>query len=202
MKYLQSYNASRIILYPMLYFLETARSTTNTCRIYIFQNVLLHLRIPQHGTHLLLTWDTLFPFRMCQLLPETSIFSTFVTARLVIYIDGIAVVIDTIKLPASLESLVGERLNDGTLCSHAVVNFRAGGSTQYMASYRCESGILYHHSLPVTHHTIYTCTYNISTYKFERQHFLYGHRNAPTFCTHVRIDNLTLKKWTHPTPGG
>ena len=41
-----------------------------------------------------------------------------------------------------------------------------------------------------------------STYKFERQNFRHGHRNAPKLCTHVRIDNLTLKKWTHPTPGG
>ena len=35
--------------------------------------------------------------------------------------------------------------------------------------------------------------------------FRTGHRIAPKFGTHVRIDTLTLKKitiWTHPTPGG
>ena len=44
-----------------------------------------------------------------------------------------------------------------------------------------------------------------STYKFERQNFRHGRRNEPKFGTHVRIDNLTLKKLkklTHPTPGG
>ena len=42
----------------------------------------------------------------------------------------------------------------------------------------------------------------LSTYKFERQNFRYGRRNEPKFGTHVRIDTLTLKKLTHPTPGG
>ena len=36
--------------------------------------------------------------------------------------------------------------------------------------------------------------YSVSTYKFERQNFLYGRRNEPKFGTHVRIDTLTLKK--------
>ena len=45
----------------------------------------------------------------------------------------------------------------------------------------------------------------LSTYTFESHFFRTGHRIAPKFCKHVRIDTLTLKKkknFTHPTPGG
>ena len=43
----------------------------------------------------------------------------------------------------------------------------------------------------------------ISYYKIEEHFFRTGRRNAPKFCTHVRIDTLTLKKMlTHPTLGG
>ena len=41
-----------------------------------------------------------------------------------------------------------------------------------------------------------------STYKFESHFFRTGHRIAPKFCTHVRIDTLTLKKIDPPHPGG
>ena len=42
-----------------------------------------------------------------------------------------------------------------------------------------------------------------STYKFESHFFRTGRRIAPKFCTHVRIDTLTLIFClTHPTPGG
>ena len=43
---------------------------------------------------------------------------------------------------------------------------------------------------------------NISTYKLERQFSRTGRRIAPKFCTHVRIDTLTLIFLTHPTLGG
>ena len=32
--------------------------------------------------------------------------------------------------------------------------------------------------------------------------FRHDRRTAPKFCMHVRIDTHTLKKLTHPTPGG
>ena len=44
-----------------------------------------------------------------------------------------------------------------------------------------------------------------SYYKIEGHFFRTGRQNAPKFCTHVRMDTLTLKtlkKWTHTTPGG
>ena len=46
---------------------------------------------------------------------------------------------------------------------------------------------------------------HLSYYKIEGHFFRTGHRIAPKFCTHVRIDTLTLKQikmLTHPTPGG
>ena len=39
----------------------------------------------------------------------------------------------------------------------------------------------------------------ISYYQIEEHFFRTGRRNAPKFCTHVRIDTLML---THPTLGG
>ena len=42
----------------------------------------------------------------------------------------------------------------------------------------------------------------ISTYKFKRAFFRHERRTAPKFGTHVRIDTLTLKKLTNPTPWG
>ena len=47
--------------------------------------------------------------------------------------------------------------------------------------------------------------FEFSYYKIERPNFRTGHRNAPKFCTHVRIDTLTLKtlkKMDQPHPRG
>ena len=50
--------------------------------------------------------------------------------------------------------------------------------------------------------TDYIYLFLLSTYKLERQFFRTGRRIAPKFCTHVRIDTLTLKKIDPPHPRG
>ena len=54
---------------------------------------------------------------------------------------------------------------------------------------------------PSTSH-VASYSVQLSIIKVKRAFFRHDRRTAPKFGTHVWIDTLTLKKLTHPTPGG